>query len=170
VSGRTIDAAGKVMAQGVPELIHAVEAKGVSVTSAAEVAELPKVEQAAVVAGGKKKVAAKAKELREQKRKGGKPGPGKSKAKKGGKDKQAKIAGNEPAAVAATELETAVTITLPAEIKGAGKALGQALLAHWNPFDVVEALDEAWDLADAEALALSRKTEADPGKDSGGKD
>jgi hypothetical protein len=67
VSPRTVEAASKVLGQGTPELAKAVESGQASVSAAAEVADLPHEEQRTVVAGGKKAVAGKAKQVREQK-------------------------------------------------------------------------------------------------------
>lgn len=67
VSERSVKAARKVQNEGAPELNAAVESGAVAVSAAASVAELPKEEQAAVVAEGPKAVKAKAKEIREAK-------------------------------------------------------------------------------------------------------
>ncbi len=50
VSTRSVASAAKVEAEGVPELVRAVEVGAISVSLAAQVAELPKAEQAPVVA------------------------------------------------------------------------------------------------------------------------
>lgn len=73
VSPRSVQSAAAVQAHGAPELIAEVEAGHVSVSAAAEVASLPEAEQAAVVAGGKTAVRAKAKQIREGKAKKPKP-------------------------------------------------------------------------------------------------
>jgi hypothetical protein len=67
VSPRTVEAAGKVLRDGAPELIQGVESGQVSVSAGSSLAELPHDEQRDVVAGGKKAAAARAKQLREQK-------------------------------------------------------------------------------------------------------
>jgi len=64
VSKRSVERARRVKADGVPELAAAVVAGDVAVSAAAEVAKLPKEEQRAVVAKGKKAVATRAKEER----------------------------------------------------------------------------------------------------------
>ena len=64
VSKRSVKSARRVKADGVPELAAAVVAGDVAVSAAAEVAKLPKEEQRAVVAKGKKAVATRAKEER----------------------------------------------------------------------------------------------------------
>lgn len=64
VSHATIDAAGKVLAKGTPELIDAVERGDVSVSAAAEVARLPKSTQAAITAVGPEAVVAEARAQR----------------------------------------------------------------------------------------------------------
>lgn len=64
VSPRTVATAAKVLEQGAPELIAAVETGQVSVSAAADVASLPKQEQAEVVARGEKEILEKAKEIR----------------------------------------------------------------------------------------------------------
>lgn len=67
VSPRSVTTANKVIRQGIPKLVAAINQDGVSVSAAAAVADLPKDEQAAVVAEGPKAVKAKAKAIREQK-------------------------------------------------------------------------------------------------------
>lgn len=59
VSPRTVATAAKVMEQGAPELVAAVESGQVSVSAAVEIAALPKEEQMKVVASGSVKEAAK---------------------------------------------------------------------------------------------------------------
>lgn len=65
VSERSVRTAKAVMEQGAPELVAAVEKGEVSVSAAAAVSELPREEQAAVVAAGPKAVKEKAKEVRQ---------------------------------------------------------------------------------------------------------
>lgn len=65
VSERTLRTAKKVIEQGAPELVAAVEQGDVSVSAAAEVSGLPQEEQAAAVAEGPDAVKAKAREVRE---------------------------------------------------------------------------------------------------------
>jgi type IV secretory pathway VirB10-like protein len=62
----TIKRADVVIERGLPELAAAVDAGEVAVSAAAEVAKLPREEQAAVVAAGPKAVKAKAKEARDE--------------------------------------------------------------------------------------------------------
>jgi ParB-like chromosome segregation protein Spo0J len=64
VSPRTVETAAKVIKSGAPELVDAVDHGEVSVSAAREIAELAADEQRAVVAGGRKKVRAKASEIR----------------------------------------------------------------------------------------------------------
>lgn len=52
VSRRTVQTAKSVLEQGTPELISAVESGKVSVSAAADVAQLPKEKQAEIVARG----------------------------------------------------------------------------------------------------------------------
>lgn len=66
VSKRTLQTAKKVQ-QGTPELQEAVTSGRVSVSAAADVAELPEQEQREVVARGEKEILQKAKEIRAQK-------------------------------------------------------------------------------------------------------
>jgi len=65
VSERTVRTAKRVIEQGAPELVAAVEQGNVSVSAAAEVSELPHDEQAATVAQGSVAVKTKAREVRE---------------------------------------------------------------------------------------------------------
>lgn len=64
VGVRTVARAAEVIEQGAPELVAAVEAGKVSVSAAADVATLPKAEQAEVVARGEKEILEKAKAIR----------------------------------------------------------------------------------------------------------
>lgn len=64
VSERTVKTAKQVQEHGAPELVTAVESGQVSVSAAADIATLPKPEQAEVVARGEKEILAKAKEIR----------------------------------------------------------------------------------------------------------
>src|SRR5262249_44702008 len=66
VSKRGVERVSGVLNHGTPELVKAIESGEVSVSAAAEVASLPEDEQREVLAGGDKAVAAKAKELREE--------------------------------------------------------------------------------------------------------
>lgn len=68
VSERSVATAKKVIEQGAPELVAAVESGAVSVSAAASVAELPADEQAAVVAAGPKAVKDKAKKVKADKK------------------------------------------------------------------------------------------------------
>lgn len=68
VSPRTVETARKVVNDGAPELIAAVEAGHVSVSAAAEVASLPSAEQTEIVALGDEEIVRKAKEIKERKR------------------------------------------------------------------------------------------------------
>jgi len=61
-------------------------------------------------------------------------------------------------------LQGGVTITLPAKIKGAGKALADALRKRWNYEDVKDALSGALESLDVVEAALTREIQADPGK------
>jgi hypothetical protein len=69
VSPRSVDSARTVETMGVTELREAVDAGAVSVSAAAEVAELPPDEQEEIIAAGPDAVVEKAKEHREEKRK-----------------------------------------------------------------------------------------------------
>jgi ParB-like chromosome segregation protein Spo0J len=78
VSDRSVRDAVKVKADGVPELVKAVEAGDVSVSAAAEVAKLPKGEQKKAVKAGKVKEKAAEKRKEKQAKKDGPadaPGP-----------------------------------------------------------------------------------------------
>lgn len=65
VSERSVASAKKVIEQGTPELVDAVERGDASVSAAAEMVTLPAEEQAAAVAEGPKAIKAKAREVRE---------------------------------------------------------------------------------------------------------
>lgn len=67
VSERTVRAAVKVRDEAAPELVHAVESGKVSVSAAADVATLPKEEQAVIVARGEKEILEAAKQIRAEK-------------------------------------------------------------------------------------------------------
>lgn len=69
VSERTVNSAKKIEQQGAPELVEKVEQGAVSVSAAADVAQLPKEEQKEVVARGEKEILARAKEIRAEKAK-----------------------------------------------------------------------------------------------------
>lgn len=64
VSERSVASASKVLEHGAPNLVLAVEQGEVSVSAAADVAELPKEEQREIVARGRKEILEKAKEIR----------------------------------------------------------------------------------------------------------
>lgn len=63
----SVERARKVQEQGAPELIAAVESGVASVSAAADVATLPKAQQADVVARGEKEILEKAKAIRAEK-------------------------------------------------------------------------------------------------------
>jgi N6-adenosine-specific RNA methylase IME4 len=67
VSERSVHSAGKVLDHGTPELVKAVESGRVSVSAAADVAELPKEEQREIVAKGEKEILEAAKQIRAKK-------------------------------------------------------------------------------------------------------
>lgn len=67
VGTRTVAAACKVHNKGAPELVQAVTAGVVSVSAAADVAELPKPQQAELVARGEREILQAAKEIRASK-------------------------------------------------------------------------------------------------------
>jgi N6-adenosine-specific RNA methylase IME4 len=67
VSGRTVQSASTVVKQGAPELVQAVQQGKVSVSAAADVATLPKQEQAEIVARGEREILQAAKEIRSKK-------------------------------------------------------------------------------------------------------
>lgn len=67
VSPRSVESASRVLEQGSPALLAAVETGRVSVSAAAEVVTLPKAEQIKVVEQGDAEVVAQAKKIRERK-------------------------------------------------------------------------------------------------------
>jgi N6-adenosine-specific RNA methylase IME4 len=64
VSKRGVERAVAVKQQGIPELIEAVQQGRVSVSAAADVAELPKIEQEEIVAKGEREILDAAKRIR----------------------------------------------------------------------------------------------------------
>lgn len=66
VSRSAVQRAAKVRDDGAPELVEAVQAGTVSVSAAADVAELPKAEQVEIVARGEAEILQAAKKIREQ--------------------------------------------------------------------------------------------------------
>ena len=74
ISTRLVAYATRLLERGSPELVEAVEAGRLAVSTASDLAGLPKAEQAEVVAKGRGDAVAKAREIRE-KRAGGKRGP-----------------------------------------------------------------------------------------------
>lgn len=67
VSRRTVQTARSVIEDGAPELVAAVETGKVSVSAAADVATLPKPQQAEIVARGEKEILEAAKQIRSEK-------------------------------------------------------------------------------------------------------
>jgi N6-adenosine-specific RNA methylase IME4 len=67
VSERTVRAAKEVQREAVPELVAKVERGEVSVSAAADVARLPKVQQAEILARGEREILEAAKRIRAQK-------------------------------------------------------------------------------------------------------
>lgn len=67
VSRSGVQRAREVLNEGTPELVKAVEAGRVSVSAAADVATLPKVEQTEIVAKGEREILEAAKQIRLQK-------------------------------------------------------------------------------------------------------
>lgn len=66
VSVKSVERASKVQRDGIPELREAVREDRVSVSAAADVAELPKEEQREIVAKGEKEILEAAKQIRAQ--------------------------------------------------------------------------------------------------------
>ena len=66
VGKRSLSRAREVLNDGTPELVKAVEAGKVSVSAAADVATLPKVEQTEIVAKGEKEILEAAKRIRQE--------------------------------------------------------------------------------------------------------
>lgn len=66
-SAKSVERAVKVVKDGAPELIKAVERGDVSVSAAADVATLPKPQQAEIVARGEKEILEAAKTIRQEK-------------------------------------------------------------------------------------------------------
>jgi hypothetical protein len=64
VSERTVRSAKKLLDEGTPELVEKVQAGEVAVSTAAEIATLPKEEQQEVVARGEDEILKKSKEIR----------------------------------------------------------------------------------------------------------
>ena len=64
VSERGVDSAKRVIKQGAPELVKAVEAGKVSVSAAATIAEAPKEQQREIVAKGEREILEAAKQIR----------------------------------------------------------------------------------------------------------
>ena len=69
ISGRTVDKVEAVLEHGSPELIEAAKSGAVSVSTAADIATLPKAEQAEIVKKGDKAYIAAAKSVRAEKAK-----------------------------------------------------------------------------------------------------
>lgn len=67
VSERAVSSAAKVKNEGAPELVQAVQQGKVSVSAAADVATLPKQEQAQIVARGEREILEAAKQIRAEK-------------------------------------------------------------------------------------------------------
>lgn len=61
---RTYDAAKAVVEKGAPELVGAMDAGGVSISAAADIATLPQAEQAEIVARGEREILAASKQIR----------------------------------------------------------------------------------------------------------
>ena len=68
VSGPLVDAGEKVVLEGAPELIEAVERGSISVQAAAAIVDLPKAEQSALVKKGRKEVNRQAKHRTQQRK------------------------------------------------------------------------------------------------------
>jgi N6-adenosine-specific RNA methylase IME4/ParB-like chromosome segregation protein Spo0J len=67
VSSRTVETARRVVNEGAPELVAAVETGKVSVSAAADIASKPKEEQVEIVARGEKEILEAAKAIRAEK-------------------------------------------------------------------------------------------------------
>lgn len=67
VGKRSVERAREVLDEGAPELVEAVQAGRVSVSAAADVASLPKLEQAEIVARGEREILEAAKKIRAEK-------------------------------------------------------------------------------------------------------
>ena len=68
VSSRSVESASKVLREGGPELIKALEAGTISVSAAATIADAPKPEQAEIVARGTDEILAVARRLKREKK------------------------------------------------------------------------------------------------------
>jgi hypothetical protein len=68
VSRRSVQYAGRVLRKGIPELIEQVGRGNLAVSTASLIAELPKQQQAKIVAKGKKEILATARSMRAEKR------------------------------------------------------------------------------------------------------
>jgi N6-adenosine-specific RNA methylase IME4 len=66
VSPRSVERATRVMRDGTPELVQAVDDGKVAVSAASEIATLPHEEQDTIVASGEAEIIAKAKEIRQR--------------------------------------------------------------------------------------------------------
>jgi len=67
VSERSVRSARRVVEEGAPELVEAVQRGRVSVSAAADVAELPQPQQREIVARGEREILEAAKQIRQQK-------------------------------------------------------------------------------------------------------
>jgi hypothetical protein len=67
VSANTISQIERIQKAAAPELVEAVRSGAISISSAANVASLPREAQVAAVAGGKKELQQAARQVREQK-------------------------------------------------------------------------------------------------------
>ena len=66
VSPRAVESAAKVLREGAPELVHAVERGSIAVSTAAAIAEAPREQQKIVVTLTPKEIVQKAKEIKQQ--------------------------------------------------------------------------------------------------------